>query len=423
MKQRSLLYILLFLIIIGTSFILSGCDGQISEDDLSSFIQTALNDILNDGEETTDMDTEATTENEEVQDENERFSGDMRFYYGQLSAEEQDAYDTIYDGIQKFEQEIDLNLSDEEAIHRVYRAVLNDHPEIFWCDNSYQFSRRQLIFTTYSLLPQYLFSQEEMEAKQEQIEEAVQDSLSGISADASDYQKILYVYRYLIEQTDYDVAAVRENRVGEDQNIDSVFLNRTSVCAGYARATQYLLNELDVFCTYVEGTATERGDAHTWNIVQCDGDYYHVDTTWGDPVFSGEVPDTIPESARINYNYLCCNDEQIFRTHTLDTEYGFSFPECNSLDWNYYVVNDQYYDHYDSDEIWSEIENDIARQQTVSVFKFSDETVYQQARDQIIDEYTRDGMTLIQRLYRRGTISCYHSDNEDETLIQIFWQY
>ena len=45
MKQRSLLYILLFLIIIGTSFILSGCDGQISEDDLSSFIQTALNDI------------------------------------------------------------------------------------------------------------------------------------------------------------------------------------------------------------------------------------------------------------------------------------------------------------------------------------------------------------------------------------------
>ena len=39
-------------------------------------------------------------------------------------------------------------------------------------------------------------------------------------------------------------------------SIYSVLVNGESVCAGYARTTQYLLERLNVFCTYVTGTAT-----------------------------------------------------------------------------------------------------------------------------------------------------------------------
>lgn len=101
------------------------------------------------------------------------------------------------------------------------------------------------------------------------------------------------------------------------------------------------------------------GDAHTWNLVICEGDYYHVDTTWGEPVFSENIPENIPESAKINYDYLCCNDEQLFATHSLTEDSEFEIPKCTKMNWNYYVVNHQYYTEYDSQKIWSVIKDDI----------------------------------------------------------------
>ena len=85
---------------------------------------------------------------------------------------------------------------------------------------------------------------------------------------------------------DYDESAP------DNQNIYSIFVNRQSVCAGYSKATQYLLEQLGVFCTYVTGKTTEGGN-HAWNLVKCNGDYYYVDTTWGDPVFQQEEGEDI----------------------------------------------------------------------------------------------------------------------------------
>ena len=67
----------------------------------------------------------------------------------------------------------------------------------------------------------------------------------------TDYQKILYVYEYIVNTVDYDLEAA------DNQNIYSVFVNRRSVCAGYSKATQYLLERLGVFCTYVTGTTLD----------------------------------------------------------------------------------------------------------------------------------------------------------------------
>ena len=90
--------------------------------------------------------------------------------------------------------------------------------------------------------------------------------LAGLDADADEYQKILYVYERIVDEVDYDESAP------DNQNIYSIFVNRQSVCAGYSKATQYLLEQLGVFCTYVTGKTTEGGN-HAWNLVKCNGDY------------------------------------------------------------------------------------------------------------------------------------------------------
>lgn len=49
----------------------------------------------------------------------------------------------------------------------------------------------------------------------------VSECLSGISENASDYEKILYDYEYIVNQVDYDDAAE------DNQNICSVFIGKS----------------------------------------------------------------------------------------------------------------------------------------------------------------------------------------------------
>ncbi len=61
------------------------------------------------------------------------------------------------------------------------------------------------------------------------IEAAVEPIIGGISAEASDYDKVKYVYVTVIINTDYNLNA------SDNQNIYSVFVNKSSVCQGYAK--------------------------------------------------------------------------------------------------------------------------------------------------------------------------------------------
>lgn len=64
-----------------------------------------------------------------------------------------------------------------------------------------------------------------------------------------------------------------------NQSAYSALVNGRTVCAGYARAFQYLMQQLGVPCYYCTGYA---GENHAWNIVRLDDGYYNVDTTWDD---------------------------------------------------------------------------------------------------------------------------------------------
>ena len=97
--------------------------------------------------------------------------------------------------------------------------------------------------------------------------------MSGADEEADQYAKVKYVYDTIIRETDYDPASP------DNQNVYSVFVNNRSVCQGYAKAIQYLLNRLGVECTLVLGTVEsgEGQEGHAWNLVKVDGEYYYVD--------------------------------------------------------------------------------------------------------------------------------------------------
>lgn len=301
------------------------------------------------------------------------------YAYAQLSEEEQDLYLEILDALLYFRENVRLSSCDKELISQMFQCVLNDHPEIFYVEGytytEYTLGTRlkKITFTG-----SYNISREEAAEKQRQIEDYVNQCLAGIPEGADEYEKVKYVYEYLIHHTDYDAAAK------DSQNICSVFLERKSVCQGYAKATQYLLNRVGIFSTLVLGRVVG-GEGHAWNLVRIDGAYYYVDTTWGDASYQA-VGSSYPDGKipTINYDYLCVTTEQMEQTHTFDNV--VELPDCTATDANYYVREGVCFEEWDEERIERIFEDSYRRGDTYVTLKCTGPGVYRKMRKTLIED-------------------------------------
>ncbi len=344
----------------------------------------------------------------------------VHYYYELLNEEEKLVYQEIYQGMLNREDEIYTHGKDAEAANKILGDVLRDYPDFFWCDGgvsstSYIQDMGDSGEETYTVVsPEYNCTAEEKQARQQQIEAEAGAVLQGISMEASDYEKILYVYEYIVNSVDYDLEAP------DNQNIYSSLVGKRSVCAGYSKEAQYLLERLGVPAIYVTGTANGP-NAHAWNLVQCGGEYYHVDTTWGDPVYQTAEGEEAPRWENISYDYMCCNDEEIYRTHQADEEYPL--PACTGMTWNYYVVNGMYYNNYDSSVALDALNSAIYEQRNPTIFKYFDEASYRQAKDDILNYQIHNAAQTLCDMYELSEVQYYYEDRPELCKLTIYWNY
>lgn len=108
--------------------------------------------------------------------------------------------------------------------------------------------------------------------------------VNSVSGDT--YNKILQVHDWIIENLEYSSDGQNANAY----NLYGAFIEKSAVCEGYAEAFKYILDELEIPCLLVCGTATnseEITESHEWNYVQLDEKWYAVDATWDDPILRG----------------------------------------------------------------------------------------------------------------------------------------
>lgn len=302
------------------------------------------------------------------------------YAFGKLSEEEQQVYLEILGALVDFRENVRLSSCDKELISRVFQCVLNDHPEIFYVEG-YSYTEYTLgkLLKKITFTGSYCFSQEEAAKKQEQIDNYVNQCLAGMPEDADEYEKVKYIYEYLIHHTDYDAAAK------DSQNICSVFLERRSVCQGYAKATQYLLNRCGIFATLVLGQVVG-GEGHAWNLVRIDGEYYYVDTTWGDASYQavggGDYP--IEKIPTINYDYLAVTTEQMEQTHT--PENVVELPVCTAIEANYYVREGAYFTKWDEEKIEKIFTDSYEKGEAYVTLKCEGPEVYRKMQETLIGQ-------------------------------------
>lgn len=330
---------------------------------------------------------------------------DDRYVYQTLSEQSRHTYDQMLTALMNMQDSVRLSTQDQEEVQNCYEAICADYGEIFWVESCSTrivsllgFPVTMYFDVNYTLTPQ------QVGQYQAQMMPKINEYLALMDGCGSDYEKTELLYKKLIDEVGYDLES--EN----NQNILSVFLDGSTVCQGYACAVQYLLQRVGIQCAIVTGTA--RGEAHAWNLVRLDGDYYYLDATWGNASYraSEELEDMAFEG--VNFAYLNLTTEELFRTH--EPKVTFELPVCESTADSYFVKHGLYFDQWDVDAVGERLVQAYDGGERSISLKFSDEAELTAACGYLIDEqhfrdYCTDTVTI-----------CYLADT-DLCILNVFF--
>lgn len=224
------------------------------------------------------------------------------FAYDALTQDEQAIYDSIYTLAATIDSSTDhdaeymsgtgysgyffpaMKISDSAIdandLYRVYVALTNDNPQLFWLGHQYLSGSGSdgSVYFYFGLDSDDFISGDDRMATKELLYEEIESTLACAAEYGNEYSKEWYIHNYLCEKTDYVLDAEHAH------NVTGLLLDGEAVCEAYAKSFQLYMNALNIDVLYVTGIGN--GGNHAWNQVGLDNngvtEWYNVDVTWDD---------------------------------------------------------------------------------------------------------------------------------------------
>lgn len=205
------------------------------------------------------------------------FSEKFYPYYGMLDENTQALYRQIYANAQALKDRFAPIVRVSQAeLKNAFQAVVGDHPELFWLNTAYQ-CQYVPSGAVAEITLDFNRTADQLDISKRDFEDAAQEILdlagNPENGGMTEVDAETAIHDALLSRVSYDMTAEM------NQSAYSALVNGVSVCAGYARAYQYLCQKCDIPCYYCTGYA---GQDHAWNIVELDNEFYNVDVTWDD---------------------------------------------------------------------------------------------------------------------------------------------
>ena len=208
-------------------------------------------------------------------------------------------------------------ISYKEVGALVNKAVENN-PAIFYYKGVTSSSDGKIYF-------KYDGSKQTILDKKKKIDAQVNNILKTvIKKDMRSVDKVKAIHDYLVSTVAYDYDNLKKNTIPSDSySIYGALIRKVAVCDGYSKSMQLLLNKVGVETLYISGSS--KGLGHSWNMVKLDGAYYHIDTTWDDP-----VPN---KPGYANYNYFLLTNAGMKKDHQWNEK---AYPVATNTKYSYF---------------------------------------------------------------------------------------
>lgn len=210
----------------------------------------------------------------------------------------------------------------ERDIYYAIRFVMRENPDIFWFSYQWSYSEADNVLHLH-----YTFDIERCEKIKAQIDDVVEHDFKIAHVRSHPkVEQMMYVYKWIALYCSYNILSAH------NQTIYSVFVHRTSVCTGIAKAAQYLLNLLGIESRLVFGKMANspKNSRHCWIIVKIENKWYHLDPTFALPdtehilLTSNVVVLKGPDY--LLYNYFCIDTKNIKLSRSIEEE--DTLPNC-----------------------------------------------------------------------------------------------
>lgn len=293
------------------------------------------------------------------------------YFYDQLDQKGQQTYQRLLYTFDNVKSEIFIEETDLKKVRNIMTAVFYDHPEIYYVNDQFEYIEEHQGIT---FIPHYDYKKEEIKDINKKIEEKTKPIIQKALKYKTKNEQARYLYNYMIQNVEY------QTNKKTDQNIISAFIEGKSVCAGYARAYQYLLAQVDIDSVYMVGKTisksanTLNGEGHAWVMVKMDNDYYYCDPTWGD---------VTNENAHTCYGYYMMNSEEMLKLYEPEVKY-----EKTKKDQHYYFAEmGCYLEKYNLNVMSKAVQVGLQNKTRIAEIKCGDEATYKRVKNEIENTY------------------------------------
>ncbi|MBU9723198.1 MULTISPECIES: transglutaminase domain-containing protein [Bacillaceae] len=239
-----------------------------------------------------------------------------------LATVEDGLYAAILEALLEMKTQINVGAYslDSDEVFGVRMQVLEDNPEIFYFEH-----QDSSFWTNGTLEFNYKYSRESISEAVTVLENKVSQIIEqAIKPGMSDLEKILALHDYIVLNTTYDYDNYLNGTIPDESYTSyGALILGTAVCDGYTKALNLLLREAGIETRYVTGKGN--GEPHAWSLVQLDGEWFHIDATWNDP-----VPD---RAGQVRYKYFLVSDHVLAQDHSWDTG---DLPRADSNRFSYF---------------------------------------------------------------------------------------
>lgn len=257
----------------------------------------------------------------------------------------------------------------------VASALEADFPQIFWVN------WHKLPQCLNKLEEVYSISKDKRQEAQTQITAIVEPFLNSVPAQLSEFEKAKLAFDWLARHVEYDHAGIALQEKDQYQGFTSddlrtiygAFINKKTVCAGYALAYQYLLHAMGIECVMRVGVITAT-NGHAWSMAKLDGHYCHIDVTQGDAASALTI------AKDYKYLYFGMSDDAVFSKFAYNDTLS-KFIVCDHQESHYFAKEGLYCTTADEKKLLPMIRSYVKKTGKDSMYmKFSDPSLMEQAR-------------------------------------------